>query len=389
MSGDSVRSYLDSAAQDAREVLTLCLAWIDRGRETCKATRPSPTRAEIKALNAAYYNELDAYAVRWLKNLISANHIAHGVVDAGSIVAVIPEAVRHAKQAHFFAGIGVWSAAARAAGWPDETELWSGSCPCQPFSQAGRGRGTEDDRHLWPLWFQLIAACLPPVIVGEQVASPAGLAWLDAVFADLEGAGYTCAAADLCAAGVGAPHIRQRLYFVAIINGERLERVRLQLQQRRSQQALPEADWSSPTGGLAHADSTRLEGRAGGGDGANLQPVGTDGLVSVVADSCGNECSPRRAGETYGDGAIQPSRCSATSGFWTDADWIPCSDGKARPVEPGTFPLVDGTAARVGGLRPLRAPKIKGYGNAIVLPQAKEFIQTVIDLLIAPENYHA
>src|SRR6185295_16979561 len=61
------------------------------------------------------------------------------------------------------------------------------------------------------------------------------------------------------------------------------------------------------------------------------------------------------------------------AGFWSDADWIACRDGKARPVEPGTFPLAHGTAARVGRLR--------AYGNAIVAEAAKIFIQSVMDIL--------
>lgn len=129
----------------------------------------------------ATYNEIDSYAADWISNLASAGHVAPGRVDTRSITELTAEDVRHVAQAHFFAGIAVWSAAARAAGWPDDAPLWTGSCPCQPFSQAGRGKGTKDARHLWPEWFRLIRECMPPVIVGEQVASPAGLGWLDTV----------------------------------------------------------------------------------------------------------------------------------------------------------------------------------------------------------------
>lgn len=60
-----------------------------------------------------------------------------------------------------------------------------------------------------------------------------------------------------------------------------------------------------------------------------------------------------------------------TDGFWGAADWLLCRDGKWRPVEPGTFPLADGTPQRVGRLR--------GYGNAIVAPQAAAFIAAFMD----------
>jgi DNA (cytosine-5)-methyltransferase 1 len=163
----------------------------------------------------AIYNEIEPFAVAWLRELERSGHIAPGVINDRSILDLRAADVSGPGQRHFFAGIGIWSAALRLAGVPDNADIWTGSCPCQPFSAAGRRTGTEDPRHLWPGWFALIDECRPPIVFGEQVASPAGLAWLDAVYADLEGAGYTVGTADLCAASVGAPHIRQRLYFVA------------------------------------------------------------------------------------------------------------------------------------------------------------------------------
>lgn len=164
---------------------------------------------------AAYYNEHDAYAAQWLRNLIAAGHIAPGDVDERDIRDVHPDDLRGYRQCHFFAGIGVWSYALRLAGWEDHEPVWTGSCPCQPFSAAGRGAGFADERHLWPHFHHLIRECRPPVVLGEQVASKDGLGWLDLVRADLQGEGYAVGAADLCAAGVGAPHIRQRLWWVA------------------------------------------------------------------------------------------------------------------------------------------------------------------------------
>ena len=162
----------------------------------------------------AYYNEFDPYAAAWLRNLISAGHIAPGDVDERSILDVRPDDLRGYTQCHFFAGIGVWSAALRGAGWPDDRPVWTGSCPCQPFSAAGKGEGFADERHLWPYWHYLIEQCRPEIVFGEQVASKDGLGWLDLVQSDMEGTGYACWPVDMCAAGVGAPHIRQRLWFV-------------------------------------------------------------------------------------------------------------------------------------------------------------------------------
>lgn len=165
----------------------------------------------------AYYNEIDPYAAQWLRNLIKAGHIAPGDVDERSIEDVRPDDLRGYTQCHFFAGIGVWSFALRMAGWEDSRPVWTGSCPCQPFSIASlvNRKGFDDERHLWPVWFELIRECSPSVVFGEQVASPDGSKWLDGVFDNLEGEGYACGAAVLTAAGAGADHIRRRNYFTA------------------------------------------------------------------------------------------------------------------------------------------------------------------------------
>jgi len=163
---------------------------------------------------AAYYNEIDPFAAAWLRELIRAGYIAPGEVDTRSIEDVTAGDLRGFTQCHFFAGIGVWSYALRCAGWPDDRKVWTGSCPCQSFSAAGKRKGFADERHLFPAWFKLIEACKPPVIFGEQVASKDGLMWFDLVKSELRSAGYSVFGCDLPASAFGSPHIRQRIYFV-------------------------------------------------------------------------------------------------------------------------------------------------------------------------------
>jgi site-specific DNA-cytosine methylase len=134
----------------------------------------------------AWYNEPDPFAAAWLRNLIAAGHIAPGIVDERKIQDVEAWELLEFTQCHFFAGIGVWSHALRRAGWSDDRPIWTGSCPCQPFSAAGKQKGFEDDRHLWPEFRRLIATCRPAIVLGEQVASKDGLGWLDHVAWDLE-----------------------------------------------------------------------------------------------------------------------------------------------------------------------------------------------------------
>jgi len=185
----------------------------------------------------AYYNEIDPYAAQWLRNLIEAGHIAPGVVDERSIEDVRPSDLAGFTQCHFFAGVGVWSHALRSAGWPDDLPVWTGSCPCQPFSAAGTGAGFADPRHLWPTFAWLIKQCSPPIIFGEQVASKAVEPWVDLVHADMEAMEYAFGAVPFPSAGVGAPHMRDRLYWVANRDSHRFKQQDALLLSRGSHKA--------------------------------------------------------------------------------------------------------------------------------------------------------
>ena len=162
-----------------------------------------------------YYNEFDRHAAAWLKELIKAGLIPHGEVDERSIADVKGAELEEYTQCHFFAGIGGWCEALRLAGWPSTRSIWTGSCPCQPFSAAGQRKGAKDSRHLWPEMFRLIRECRPSIVFGEQVEAAIRHGWLDGICADMEGEDYAVGAHVLGAHSVGAPHIRQRLFWVA------------------------------------------------------------------------------------------------------------------------------------------------------------------------------
>jgi DNA (cytosine-5)-methyltransferase 1 len=294
----------------------------------------------------AYYNENDPYAAQWLRNLIQAGHVAPGDVDERSVADVTGPELAGYTQCHFFAGIGGWSAALRLAGWPDSRPVWTGSCPCQPFSAAGKGAAADDSRHLWPAWFPLIAERQPAILFGEQVEAAIGWGWLDAVFADLEGEGYACGATVLPACGIGAPHLRARLWFVA------------------------------------HALRKRIGPDAGNGVCEEAAPIEIDGDLSGASVAAGLGGTFDKLGDTDqpgqsiriwnagNDGAApepQGGQAPLQTGHWGSPEWLPCIDGKARPVRPGTFPLAHGVRNRVGRLR--------AYGNAIVPQVAAEFIK--------------
>jgi len=167
----------------------------------------------------AYYNENDPFAAAWLRELIKANLIAPGEVDERSIADVEAGDLKGFRQCHFFAGVGGWSLALRLARWPREKSVWTGSCPCQPWSLAnvwqGGGKGHKDERDLWPHLQRLILQRKPPTFFGEQVTGAIRWGWLDRAFSGMEAEGYACGATVLPAYAVGAKHQRNRVYFVA------------------------------------------------------------------------------------------------------------------------------------------------------------------------------
>lgn len=275
-----------------------------------------------------YYNEIDPFAAETLRNLIEAGHIAAGVVDERSIEDVRPDELTGYTQCHFFAGVGVWSLALRRAGWPDDRKVWTGSCPCQPFSAAGKGDGFADERHLWPAFYHLIRQCQPAVVFGEQVASKAVGPWIDLVHADLEALGYAFGSVPFPSAGVGAPHIRDRNYWVGRMGN---------------------AYHQGSQGHTWHGGAAGWSGQA--------RPI-------AAAD--------------LSHGMARHGRPSKVNGFWADADWLIGRDGIWRPVEPGTFPLAHGAPARVGRLR--------AYGNAINAQASQAFIEAYMHAVIGAEN---
>ncbi len=314
----------------------------------------------------ALYNEIDPFAAQWLRNLIAAGHIAPGEVDERSIEDVTPDDLRGFTQCHFFAGIGVWSHSLRLAGWPDDRPVWTGSCPCQPFSAAGKGDGFADERHLWPHFFHLISERRPQHVFGEQVA-----------------------------AGNANGSTLYKLTWKEWDTPSGLCRLRQRASVRRTSESGP-TGWPTPvvgdmTGGPRPPDKKR--GPAPGLQSASalagwVTPTSRDWKDSagMTAQRDGKERLdqlPRQAFMTgwptpttsktrspsvdaamnmhRQDGSKTQQRLQDFAGitgplrltvFGEMRTGSFCRDGKWRPVEPGTFPLVDGAAARLGRVEP-------------------------------------
>jgi len=352
-----------------------------------------------------YYNDFDKKACAWLRELIKAGEIPDGIVDDRSITDVTANDLRGFTQCHFFAGIGGWSLALQLAGWPEYKPVWTGSCPCQPFSVAGKGDGKSDERHLWPAFARLIAECRPPVVFGEQVESAIKHGWIDDLQADMEREDYAVGFAVLGAHSVGAPHIRQRLYWVAdglvtgregrIFGGEDTGRENqhrrvgcngavIGLVDSNSEQAVAADQRRFYPKSLCDSDYSRVaDSGLLGSSRSGKQAAGGEKCCGIggLADTDGNGLQPRERDNTsagHGDTLAaagcndrQGSTCQ-TNSLWAAPDWLFCRDGKWRPVESGTFPLADGIPGRVGLLR--------GYGNAIVPQAAAEFVRAFMEV---------
>lgn len=332
-----------------------------------------------------YANDNDTEACHWMSCL----PVPIDRIDDRSIKEVNADDLRDYHQCHFFAGIGGWPYALQLAGWPADVPVWTGSCPCQPFSSAGKRGGVNDERHLWPEFLRLIAECNPPIIFGEQVASKNGRKWLAGVRADLEAMGYGVGAADLCAASVGAPHIRQRLFWVAYaaskgsLSGSP-SRIHRKKEGRGAWDGEPERRGADHR--LGNTGSKGPQERVGYGNvqRATGQPPSRKALeLSSDVSRVGNTDSQRFSRRSEPNGkAIEPEQQasrrsnvvrSGADSFWGHADYLYCSDGKYRPVEPGTFPLAHGVPGRVAQLR--------GLGNAIVPQIAAEFVGVFMDFM--------
>lgn len=290
-----------------------------------------------------YYNEIDPYCAVWLQNLMDAGHIPAGDIDTRSIEDVVPDELRRYTQCHFFAGLGGWASALQLAGWGTRP-VWTGSCPCQPFSVAGKGNGAADKRHLWPAWFHLISQCRPAVVFGEQVAAAVGHQWLDGVCADLEGQSYGVGASVLPACAVGAPHRRDRLWFVADTNGSGLEKRERECGALRT------------LGGKSQREDATHDGRS---------------LADDERACSGREIVSGEVGRTQAKRPASWFSGSSDGNPWACSHWITGHDGKARLVEPSIRLLAHGVPGRVGRLR--------AYGNAIVPQAAAEFVRCYLE----------
>ena len=211
--------------------------------------------------------------------------------------------------------------------WRNPTVV-SGGFPCQPFSAAGKRRGTSDDRHLWPQMLRIIHELHPLYVVGENVSGllsiDGGLVF-ETVCADLECSGYEVLPFHYPAASVGAPHRRDRVFTVAHRNPNRDGEPALTV----------DAEVAELSGNVADTEEPRLGGWGERGHAGAEQPGSWQGGRAVGAD-----------------GIAQSGLGRANDGLspWLDGDW-----------EQGIPRVATGVKHRV--------QRLKALGNAIVPQQ--------------------
>lgn len=287
----------------------------------------------------AYYNEFDPKAAAWLRQLIKNGDITTGEVDERSITEVRPSDIEGFDRVHFFAGIGTWDYCINQAGWGDRP-IWTASLPCQPFSAAGKGLGKADERHLLPHFLDLVRECKPNTIAGEQVERAIAHGWLDDLQTNMEAEGYAIGHCVLGAHSISAPHIRQRLYWLA--NSKTAARI-----------------WTK--------------------QGGNSKPY-SGNINSGMADTD----IARKAESKYTEHIRERSANGIIGGC--EVDWIYCRDNKYRPIEPSIQPLVNGASRGMvhssdpNNTQAARIMRLKGYGNAIQAQTAIAFIKAYMSI---------
>lgn len=224
-----------------------------------------------------------------------------------------------------------------------------GGYPCQPFSTAGRRKGQEDDRHLWPEFNRLVAELRPTWVIGENVAGHISMG-LDDVLSDLERQNYACRTFVIPACATDAPHRRDRVWTVA--HAPQLQRDGGREHSEPSERQIPQ---SGKRGGSQHVADAQRSGQSGQRE--HEQPSD----CPAQGEGQANHVEPER----------QPRKWRIEPGMGGMANGLPTGmDGPCRwPDEPDIPRVAKGVKDR--------ANRLKALGNAVV-PQIPEMIGRAI-----------
>jgi len=242
--------------------------------------------------------------------------------------------------------------------------LLTGGFPCQPFSVAGKQRGKDDNRYLWPEMLRVIQEARPTWIIGENVAGIVNLA-LDQVCADLEGQGYEVEPIIVPACAVDAPHRRDRVWIVghSKLDGLTASKTSGGLLDQSEEQRGKVKEWEPSGASCASSDVADTNGGQFSECESERKSVQMSGegsqRICDVADTVSERGCGGNSKREYAEDAGQSSRDSRDNSRGV-ATWLP---------EPNVGRVANGVSNR--------SHRLKGLGNAIVPQVASEIIRCI------------
>jgi DNA (cytosine-5)-methyltransferase 1 len=278
-----------------------------------------------------------------------------------------------------------------------QCDIVTGGFPCQPYSLAGKRKGKADDRHLWPEMLRSIREIQPTWVVGENVFGLVN--WSDGlvfheVQADLEAEGYEVFPYVLNAASTGAPHKRDRVWFVAYSNSARLQKARTEQQTTRVEQ-YGELDWTTtnPDSNGQHGSDCKHEiNTSEGGEYAlgNIEQMGSNDVADSSSESSRGELLQRQGEREFGGCDSSSIITDTKSGRQPSKEHRQTESGRIAKTSlpndwqnfPTQSPICTGDDGLSTQLDSITFPKwrnesIKAAGNAIVPQVAFQIFKTI------------
>lgn len=250
-----------------------------------------------------------------------------------------------------------------ATNYTGRVDILTGGFPCQPFSAAGKRKGTSDDRHLWPEMLRVISIIKPTWVIAENVRGilsiESGLVF-EQVCLDLEAIGYEVQPVIIPACSLDAPHKRERVWFIAYSNANKLNREESRSCGKENQQTPCYRPEYNATGEFGGADQLLSE------DGEPDRHKGNDtNAVNKRLERLEPENSKGQFGQLDRNSGYKEPNWNQN---WVEVAAEFCGVDDGLPVELEQFKLSKSRH---------RAEQLKGYGNAIVPQIAYEIFKTI------------
>ena len=248
----------------------------------------------------------------------------------------------------------------------ESPDIITGGFPCQPFSVAGKQKGTSDNRHLWPEMFRIIQEFKPRWVIGENVPGIINIqdgVVFETVCTDLESEGYEVQTFNIPASAVGAPHQRKRIWIVA--NSRRTLRQRSSIREENENEIRKEnADMFKRSSSSSESNVANANARLSNGENEEIQT--RRDASNISSEKLSNTDSERLEGQRQSSGQFSQK-------FFTSNN----SEGQQGSMDQGWW-SVEPNVGRVAHGVPGRIHRLKALGNSIVPKIAEEIGRAII-----------